>query len=204
MDRDAGFASEKAWKGGQSVLEMLHTCASALGAMVGVDAHGRITLEPYQRPAKRSDSFAIDPGTADILRDGVGITAADWFNCAVVTATVDEVEYVGTAKVDPTHPLHLHRIGYWKTDYMTMENPPESGVQDAVDAAAQTRLAELTSMPNIYSAEMLHRNVTCGEVGTFWYQDSPDDDGLFVRALVTQREIELTPSMRMRVTFEEV
>lgn len=200
----AMFGSETVWEGGETTLSMCHKCANALGAMVGVDSLGRITLEPYQPPAYLSDSFAINSYSADIVCEGVGITTADWCNYAVVTATVDEVEYVGTATVDVNNPLHPKRIGYWKADYSTMSDPPASDVQAVVELAAKTKLAELSNAPNIYSAEMLYCNITCGEVGTFWYKDSPDDDGLFVRALVTQREIDLTPAMRMRVTFEEV
>lgn len=204
MDETATFASKHVWEGGTSVLSECHACADALGGMVGVDSHGRVTVERYQLPSTRSDSFSIDSNTARITRDGVSITTAEWFNCAVVSATVNDKEYVGVAKVDVTHPLHLRRIGYWKTDYSIMADPPESGVQAAVDAAAASRLSELMGAPSIYSADMLYQPIRCGEVGTFWYQDSPDDEGLFVRALVTQREIDLDPAMRMRVTLEEV
>ena len=198
------FGYEHTWEGGASVLSECHRCADALNGMVGVDSHGRVTIDRYQSPANRSDSFAIDSDTASITRDGVSITTAEWFNCAVVSATVEDKEYAGVAKVDETHPLHLRRIGYWKTDYSVMVEPPESGVQVAVDAAAKARLAEVVNAPDLYSADMLYQPIKCGEVGTFWYQDSLEDEGLYVRALVTQREIDLTPTMRMRVTFEEV
>lgn len=204
INREAKFSDAHVWEGGKSVLSEGHACADALGGMVGVDAHGRVTIERYQIPSDRSDSFSIDSDSARITRNGVNITTAEWFNCAVVTATVDDKEYVGVAKVDVSHPLHLRRIGYWRTDYSTLSDPPESGVQAAVDAAAASRLAELVGAPDIYSADMLYQPIRCGEVGTFWYQDSPDDEGLFVRALLTQREIDLDTAMRMRVTLEEV
>lgn len=204
VDEGAAFPSDHTWAGGESVLTECHACADALGGMVQVDAHGRVVIEPYQRPSARADSFALDPSTAVIERGGVAVTAADWFNCAVVTATVDEAEYVGVAKVDESHPLHMRRTGYWKTDYRTMSDPPEDGVQEAVDAEAASVLAQVANAPAVYSADMLYLPVRCGEVGTFWYADSPDDAGLAVRGLLTQREIDLDAAMRMRATFEEV
>lgn len=204
LDASKGFPSEHVWKGGESVLSECHACADALGGMVQVDAHGRVAIEPYQLPSARADSFSIDPSTAVIERGGVSVTAAEWFNCVAVTATVEEAEYVGVAKVGESHPLHMRRVGYWKTDYRTMTDPPEEGVQDAVDAEAASALAQVSSAPAVYSADMLYRPVRCGEVGTFWYADSPDDAGLFVRGLLTQREIDLDAAMRMRATFEEV
>lgn len=203
IDEDAGFPSEHTWAGGESVLAECHACANALGGMVQVDAHGRVAIEPYQLPSARADSFAIDQSTAVIERGGVAVTAADWFNCVVVTATVDEAEYVGVAKVAESHPLHMRRVGYWKTDYRAMSDPPEEGVQEAVDAEAASVLAQEASEPAVYSADMLYRPVRCGEVGTFWYADSPDDPGLAVRGLLVQREIDLDAAMRMRATFEE-
>lgn len=204
IDADAGFPSGHTWAGGESVLTECHACADALGGMVGVDAHGRVTIEPYQLPSARADSFSIDPSSALVERSGVAVTAADWANCAVVTAEVGEEEYVGVAKVDESHPLHMRRTGYWKTDYLSMSDPPEDGVQEAVDAKAASRLAQLANASAVYSADMLYLPVRCGEVGTFWYSDSPDGDGLLVRGLLTQREIDLDAAMRMRATFEEV
>lgn len=205
LDEKATFSADRVWESGKTVLSECHACADALGGTVGVDTHGRVTIERYQRPAVRSDSFAIDSETARISRDGVSVTTAEWHNCAIVSATVNDREYVGIAKVDESHPLHMRKVGYWRTDYTTLSDPPDSGVQAAVDTAARARLDELMGAPNIYSANLLYKPISCGEVGTFWYQDSDDDDeGLFVRALVTQREITLDQTMSMKLTMEEV
>lgn len=205
IDPASTFASKVTWPIGTSVLSKCHSCASAIGGRIEADAHGRTIIEPYQSPSKRADSFSLVSGESAATYVGVNIVQSDWRNHVIASAEVDGTSYVASAKVDVSHPLHRRRIGRWNTEHVELTNFEDGAdIQEILDVEAAYRLAQLCEAYDTYNIEMLYRPISCGEVGTFWYADAPDDEGLCIRGLVTQREIKLDAVMAMSLTIEEV
>ncbi|MBQ2680446.1 MAG: hypothetical protein IJF97_00765 [Eggerthellaceae bacterium] len=75
------LAKDHAWAHGESVLTECQRLADALGAWIGVDTHGRVTLEPYVNPSKRSKSFDVPKGASSMTEVGtVGYERQEIYN----------------------------------------------------------------------------------------------------------------------------
>lgn len=196
----------RVWMGGDDALGEAHALADTCGGYVSVDAMGRVTLEPYQQPARRSPTFTV---AADAVLVGVSAEAPEPVNRVSVVYERNGIRYFAGASVDVSHPWHWARIGRFADE---VESAPQiadgADVQAALDAHARARLAELSDTRCTFSCEMLYDPaVRPGAVGTFAYSDSvtPGAAGIdSVPVLCAAREIDLDAPMLMRVTLEEI
>lgn len=111
----------------------------------------------------------------------------------------------------------LRGTGYSVTDAVHKgTNPPIQQIVDEsrgwqinlinsrLQAKAKELLASKSATQRSYKTTRLYQPMHTGEVYECWYQDSPNDPGLFFKGLVSQIEIDLTPDMSMQLIIEEL
>lgn len=204
----ARTSANRVWVAGKSVLSECHEMAGACGGRVEVDAYGRVCLVPYQQPASIAESWRLLPGEAEctLLPEWTD-NAATIVNRVVASYEKDGKRYYAEAKVAASHPWSFAHIGRWETVAASVGSIEEgASVQAVLDALVASRLKELSDSRRVFSAQMLYRpEVRVGTVGTVSYIDSADGARQEpVRVFVSEREVELMPAMRTRVTLEEV
>lgn len=93
------LAKAHVWKHGESVLEECQRLADSLGAWIGVDTHGRVTLEPYVKPKKRAVSYTVPRGVKSMVEVGtLGYESPEIYNRFIASYenSVKVQEAVGT------------------------------------------------------------------------------------------------------------
>lgn len=212
------FSKAHVWECSESVLSEAQKCADAIGGYIVPDSHGRVCLVPYQLPSLRSVSYEFPSGDSSPVLVGLKCSNSEVVNRVVVSYKHDDVTYYSEKRVDVTHPWHWRKIGRHATkEYSESsldellgyelgedEEPTAAQIQKALDSKADSRLAENTQTYATWSASVLYAPVSCGEVVTLPYNDSPDSEGLFIKGVLTQREITCDASMLMQITIEEV
>lgn len=212
------FSKGHVWECSASALSEANRCADAIGGDIMPDAHGRVCLVPYQLPSLRSVSYEFPSGGKSPVLVGLKCSNPEVVNRVVVSYKHDDVTYFSERRVDVTHPWHWRKIGRHATkEYSESsldellgyelgegEEPTAAQIQKALDAKADSRLAENTQTFATWSASVLYAPVSCGEVVTLPYNDSPGSEGLFIKGMLTQREITCDASMLMQITIEEV
>lgn len=210
FDRSKTFSKGRVWACSESVLSECHRCADAVGGRVETDEMGRVSLVPYQIPSSRAVSHEFQSGDASPVLVGVKTANAEVVNKVVVSYKHDDETYYAVSQVDASHPWHWRKIGrhvaaeYTENSLDLGENPTAEQIKAALQAMADSRLAALSKALRTWGATLLYAPVSCGEVITLPYNDSPDSDGLMIKGMVTQREIECDATMLMSLTIEEV
>lgn len=251
-----------AWKHGESVLDECKRLASALGAEIGVDTHGRVVLRPYVKPSKRGKSFDVPRGTASMTEIGtVGYESNELYNRFIAsyensvkvqksvgtykndvkytenvkdkngviihhqgdirhhkgdtkykTSTVKK-KYYDMVTVSTSHPWHPSKIGRFVVYDAGTPTISKEGDENITEQEVLSELRKLVNKAKdehanarkTWSATMLYwPNIQVGRVGTFYYQDNPNNAAISKKCFVAQREISLDGSMRMELTLEEL
>ena len=195
------------WEHGDTMLSAVNGIANAIGYQVGVNVLGEITLNPYHIPSQKSTCYTFGTGEASITKVGVSIEGTEPVNRVVVQATKTEGDNEqvlrAAAEVDVAHPWARGKLGrYWTKSYTESQLEPFD--QSTLQAKADRYLAENIDAITKYECDCLYVPVCCGDVVQFRYQDSVEDDGINIRAMVQQREITLDAEMNMKLILNEV
>jgi hypothetical protein len=163
-------------------------------------------------------SYEFPSGDSSPVLVGLKCSNPEVVNRVVVSYKHDDVTYSVERRVDVDHPWHWRKIGRHATkeysesslgDLLGREvdsdyEPTASEIKAALESKADSRLAENTQTFATWSATVLYAPVSCGDVVTIPYADSPGSEGLFIKGMMTQREITCDASMLMQITIEEV
>ena len=208
LSTSKGFGAYYAWvRPKESDYAEAQRCADALGAYLGVDAQGRVTLTPYVLPQKMSESWRLEGGA--ML--GVDIDEPDIVN-RVVVAYEDNSggktkTYTAMATLADSSPWSYKKIGRFET---VEANAPTfddgvsaSQIQTALDKLVAQELAAHQGKATYTVSALYDPNVRCATAGRFVYADSPADKGISARVFCSERQIDLTYG-DMTLTLEEV
>lgn len=200
------LGSAHTWEHGESCLDECVRLADAAGAVVGVDPHGRITLELEQPAASRAPSFSLLYGQAGGLAEGVSIEDPEMVNAVVASHEVDGVFYTAKAVLDEEEDWSFQSIGRHITEDVSLSDVDSdataSEVKSLLSEAVEEELAAATSAGRTFSGTMPYQPIGVGEVGTLTLET--EDGAEEVAVQLTAREISLDASMLMDVTFREV
>lgn len=199
----AGFPDSHVWEAGESVLKECSRCAQALGMKLGVDAHGRVTLDLSQTARKREATFDLTLGEATCLSSEISVESPDICNRVVASYERDDVRYFASAEVDASHPWHRNRIGRWAVEELSTSSIEEGDdVQSVLDRLVRERLSEASDTRRTFTGSMPYRPISVGETGYLPIVTDSGTDRAFVQ--LTQREMTLDAAMETSITLKEL
>lgn len=146
---DYRYSSTVVYEIGDSFLSDLFDIANTASDRLSCDAHGRITLAPYIKPANRTEDLVLD------MRDTRGIVAASdgswdeepWkvSNRSIVVFKGDnDFELIGGADVDATSRYSSARRGYTVAKIHTENDMSPQTAARATELARQYLLSDST------------------------------------------------------------
>lgn len=164
---DYRFGSATVYEADSSWLSVLLDLADRSGDRVDVDGHGYVTVGRYDPPSSRTPAFSLDTGDPMAVTTG-GVSgssnALDIPSRAVVHAKGrDDVELTGWAYQPDSSPYTHSRRGY-NLDVFETVSDLEPFTQANIDALAQQRLRDNSTLTDSRDASVLYRPLSTGQV----------------------------------------
>lgn len=195
-------AEARVFEFGTPLLSACHELADMVGGYIGIVPSGKVQLQPYVLPSKRSASWSLDSGPGSVMHVGIGADAPDPVNRVIARYEGATQVWYATADVPASHPWSRARTGAVVAE--VIDDPQGSGagwLQKLVDS----ELASRSEVSGVYEVTTLFDPaIQPGTVGTVAYSDGPDGTGLSFKAFCSQREIALDAAMTTTLTLEEL
>lgn len=204
---DKTFNTAHVFEFGDTNLSRLNYCADYLDAIVGCDAHGRITLNPYQLPSDREVAYTVPVGSQSVTK--VGVVKSDdtdeVINCVGLKYEPTEEDgetLFSTARLTSDHFAAYENVGRHKvtTEVVSDLDPVTQATLDALAAKKLDANASASKKIEVEFCSYLPFEI--GDVVRVDYSDGSDTfsfDGM-----VQQIDAELIPGMPQTVIFDLV
>ena len=206
---DCRLGSPKVVETGTSRLSALYALADIANDRLDVDGHGRPTVAPYQTPASRAPSLAIDlADRRGVAQDGVTRTT-DWLKMPTVAAVRytynnddgEQLEINASATVAATAHQSRANRGYTVTDMHQLNE-----LVPATARRAQEMAAEFLANDSVEHVEWgvttTYLPIKAGDVVELVVHDGLADYRGSRKCLVKTCELELG-TMTMTLTLKE-
>lgn len=214
---DKVLGKNHVYQADKSFLARVYDLCDRSGNRLDVDGHGRVTVEKYVRPRKKTPSFEIDLKAADgMAHDGVS-RSSNYLQIptdCVVYATKNE-DYTTTnakgKKVTKQRTKYVYgtasnggRVGRGKRGYVITKVVNETDVEDptasGMHAKAKEYLANASGESEQYELTCEYMPIHAGDVGILRGLDDPYYPSK-QKVLVKERELELE-HMTMKLTLK--
>ena len=155
-DSAAKLTTEWAYDAGTSKLEIVNDLLKFAGfASAGIDERGVVQLQVYIDPADRSASVMLRDDEPGCIFSPVVKHELDYFSVPnVVIAVMSNEEECLVARAENTDPLSIYSIPSRGREIVLKEEVSDIESQEALDAFAERRLAEVSSA--VESVEIEH------------------------------------------------
>lgn len=203
--KDHIMGSNVVYKTGTSYLERLYDLADLCNDRLDVDGHGRVTIEPYILPDKRTPTFTIDMKAPDgIAQDGIERTSN--YLDRPTECVVYHREGSGDSETETRgYASNSGRVSFGSRGYVITKVVELSDLSPNTAAAAtqkaKDRLAANSNETVKWQVTTEYMPIHIGDVG--WLQNTGDPvyGTTKQKVMVMNRELELK-HMTMKLTLK--
>lgn len=190
------FGTTHVWEFGESALDELQRCADALGAIIGVDPYGTVTMTPYLLPAQRARSWIL---TTDALLEGLRRGDPDTVNIVHVdyTPSGSQAHQFASSRLDEGQAMSRGTIGRWAARTYKLTELSAGSVQAQAD-----RYMAQADTGHTWECTAPYIPLEIGSRGALVYQDG--GAGIVRDSTIESIEIQLDTAMRMALVLREV
>lgn len=212
--KDVTFSKANVIQFGKPKLNVLNAIADVLGCKVGVTPSGLVSLEKYVSLLKRPVSYTVPTGDKSVTFRGVeyddgtgGVVnrvVVKFDNAHGAKENNEEPVIYGIADLEASSPYSFANTGIRITKSYTVNDMSPRTKERANEIAAQNLDANRKPAAT-WQMKCLYLPFTIGDIIRFRYQDSPQDTGIDIDALVSEISMEIgNTSLVMTCTLKEV
>ena len=196
LDTAKAFAADHVWEFGESALDELQRCADALGATIGVDPYGSVTMTPYLLPAQRAWSWML---TTDAVMEGLQRGDPDIFNIVHVdySPSGSQTHQFASSRLEDGQAWAKGTIGRWAARTYKVTELAANSVQAQAD-----RYMAQADTEHTWSLQAPYIPLEVGSRGTLVYMDG--GEGVVHECTIQSIEIDLDTAMTMALVLKEV
>lgn len=202
--KDHKMTKNTVYETGTSYLERLYDLSDLCNDRLDVDGHGRVTIEPYIVPSKRSASFTIDMGASNgIAVDGIS-RSSNYLDRPTECVVYHREGSGDSEKETRGYASNSGRVSFGSRGYVITKVVELSDMSPntaaRANAIAKDRLANASSESIEWTVTTEYMPIHAGDVG--WLQNTGDP--VYTtrqKVMVKNRELELE-HMTMKLTLK--